>query len=59
VKKLLSLSMVTSLVLLSLSLMGCPERAMAPKESKPAETTAPAPAPAPAPEQTPAAQPAK
>jgi len=57
VKKILSLLIVVSLMLLSLSLSGCTEDAMVPKEPKPADTSAPAPAPAP--EQTPAAPAAK
>jgi len=52
-KKTLSVLIAVSLMLLSLSLVGCPENAMAPKEPKPADTSAPAPAPAA--EQTPAA----
>ncbi|MCE5282190.1 MAG: hypothetical protein LLG93_08845 [Deltaproteobacteria bacterium] len=55
-KKVLSISTVLLVIaLFAFSLVGCPDRAMAPKEEpKKAETAAPA-APAPAPEQTPAA----
>lgn len=56
-KKRLSLLIVLPLMLLSFTITGCMDRAMAPTEKKPAEASAPAPAPAP--EQTPAAPAAK
>ena len=53
-KKTISVLIALCLMsLLSLSFVGCMDRAMAPKEEKTADTSAPAPAPAA--EQTPAA----